>query len=96
MGYWSTLTRDGCVLLGSRSGFVLVWSHQYRLATSSDVVRAGRHVSRGVPMVKPWTSLDEQVSILVQRGLTDAPEYRDLIERTGYYRLSGFAYPFGL
>lgn len=44
-------------------------------------------------MVKPWTSLDEQVSILVQRGLTDAPEYRDLIERTGYYRLSGFAYP---
>ena len=35
-------------------------------------------------MVKPWTSLDEQVSILVQRGLTDAPEYRDLIERTGY------------
>ena len=45
-------------------------------------------------MVKPWTSLDEQVSILVQRGLTDAPEYRDLIERTGYYRLSGFAYPF--
>ncbi len=45
-------------------------------------------------MVKPWTSLDEQVSILVQRGLTDAPDYRDLIERTGYYRLSGFAYPF--
>lgn len=28
--------------LGSYSGYVLVWSYQYRLATSSDVVRAGR------------------------------------------------------
>ncbi|MCQ9353506.1 Abi family protein [Corynebacterium sp. 153RC1] len=45
-------------------------------------------------MVKPWVSLDEQIDILVQRGLTDAPDFRDLIEHTGYYRLSGFAYPF--
>ena len=44
LGYWSTLTRDVCALLGYRSSYVLNWSYQYRLATSSDVVRAGHHV----------------------------------------------------
>ena len=46
LGYWSTLTRDVCALLGYRSSYVLNWSYQYRLATSLDVVRAGHHVPR--------------------------------------------------
>jgi len=28
LGYWSTLTRDVCALLGYRSSYVLNWPHQ--------------------------------------------------------------------
>lgn len=45
-------------------------------------------------MVKPWASLDEQIEKLIKRGLTDAPDFAEVIERVGYYRLSGYTYPF--
>lgn len=43
---------------------------------------------------KPWRSFDEQVDILVRRGLADAPEFRAELESIGYYRLSGYWYTF--
>ncbi|OIQ02621.1 MAG: abortive phage resistance protein [Zetaproteobacteria bacterium CG06_land_8_20_14_3_00_59_53] len=45
---------------------------------------------------KPWKSFDEQLSILKGRGLQIDDEAAALsyLERLGYYRLSGYLYPF--
>lgn len=46
--------------------------------------------------VKPWKSIDEQVEILQSRGLQieDADRAKRYLQRLGYYRLSGYWYPF--
>lgn len=43
---------------------------------------------------KPWLSFDEQAERLIGRGLHDAGEHLGDLERIGYYRLSGYWYPF--
>lgn len=45
---------------------------------------------------KPWKSLDEQLAILRQRGMAiDNPDAaKSYLQRLGYYRLSGYWYPF--
>lgn len=45
---------------------------------------------------KPWISLDQQLGLLTDRGMTiDEPEIaRSYLEKLGYYRLSGDWYPF--
>lgn len=46
--------------------------------------------------VKPWKSIDEQVEILQSRGLQieDFDRAKRYLQRLGYYRLSGYWYPF--
>lgn len=45
---------------------------------------------------KPWKSYDEQLAQLMVRGMqvTDRAKALDCLERIGYYRLSGYWYPF--
>ncbi|KAE9627468.1 Abi family protein [Aeromonas veronii] len=45
---------------------------------------------------KPWLSHREQLNQLQQRGMTvtDEEAALDYLERIGYYRLSGYWYPF--
>ena len=45
---------------------------------------------------KPWKSIDEQLTLLQQRGMQiDNPSAaKSYLERLGYYRLSGYWYPF--
>lgn len=45
---------------------------------------------------KPWLSLDEQVAKLRSKNLriTDEQKAKDYLSRIGYYRLSGYWYPF--
>lgn len=45
---------------------------------------------------KPYLSLDEQLDLIESRGLNilDRTGARDNLERLGYYRLSGYWYPF--
>lgn len=45
---------------------------------------------------KPWQSYEEQLDLLVSRGLqvTDRVRALEYLERIGYYRLSGYWYPF--
>ncbi len=45
---------------------------------------------------KPWKSIDEQMSLLHYRGMSfhDSELARNFLERVGYYRLSGYFYPF--
>lgn len=45
---------------------------------------------------KPWKSLDDQLVVLKQRGLivTDDNKAKNYLQRIGYYRFSGYAYPF--
>lgn len=43
-------------------------------------------------MIKPWTSISEQIRILEERGLQDAGRYEKELRQIGYYRLSGYAY----
>lgn len=45
---------------------------------------------------KPWKSLDDQLGLLQQRGMSvDNPSAaKSYLERLGYYRLSGYWYPF--
>lgn len=45
-------------------------------------------------MTKPWLSIDDQVSRLSSRGMTDAQLYQQELRNIGYYRLSGYWYPF--
>lgn len=46
--------------------------------------------------VKPWMSYQDQLTQLISRGLivTDQPKALSCLERIGYYRLSGYWYPF--
>lgn len=46
--------------------------------------------------LKPWLDYPDQLTILKQRGLTVANEPRALhyLQSLGYYRLSGYFYPF--
>lgn len=45
---------------------------------------------------KPWKSFPEQLALLQGRGLLvdNEPAASDYLERIGYYRLSGYWYPF--
>ena len=45
---------------------------------------------------KPWKSYQEQLDMLIGRGLTvtDRAKALQYLERIGYYRLSGYWYPF--
>ena len=45
---------------------------------------------------KPWKSIDEQMDLLGRRGMSfhDGELARNFLERVGYYRLSGYFYPF--
>lgn len=45
---------------------------------------------------KPWLSVDDQVSKLQSRGVLagDRTDAVDLLRRVGYYRLTGYLYPF--
>lgn len=45
---------------------------------------------------KPWKSYDEQLDTLIERGMsvTDRAAALDYLERIGYYRLSGYWFPF--
>jgi abortive infection bacteriophage resistance protein len=48
------------------------------------------------PYTKPHLSIDQQLRLLESRGMlvTDHQRARDYLERIGYYRLSGYWYPF--
>lgn len=45
---------------------------------------------------KPWLSIDEQVDTLTARGVTiaDRGSAEELLRTVGYYRLTGYLYPF--
>ena len=47
-------------------------------------------------MSKPFKTIDEQIELLRYRGMTIADDEvaRHALERIGYYRLSGYSYPF--
>ena len=49
-----------------------------------------------VSNLKNWKSLDEQLEILVNRGIgiEDEPSAKAALQRYGYYRISGYFYPF--
>ena len=46
--------------------------------------------------MKEWKSIDEQLGILQSRGMqiSDSTKAKDILQRVGYYRLSGYSYPF--
>lgn len=49
-----------------------------------------------MPYDKPWKSYQDQLDQLIQRGMTVTDQAKALhyLERIGYYRLSGYWYPF--
>ena len=49
-----------------------------------------------VEYAKPWLSIDEQVNKLQSRGVQigEQPTAVELLRRVGYYRLTGYLYPF--
>lgn len=49
-----------------------------------------------VPYTKPYLTLDQQVALLQGRGMgiQDVPKAKHYLQRLGYYRLSGYWYPF--
>lgn len=49
-----------------------------------------------MPYEKPYLSVDEQLDLLSDRGcdIGDREEAAELLNRVGYYRLSGYWYPF--
>lgn len=53
-------------------------------------------MSRRVPFTKPHLDVPGQIALLRQRGMliTDEGKARAYLERIGYYRLSGYWYPF--
>lgn len=48
------------------------------------------------PYAKPWLSVDDQITLLKQRGMVfhDLEEARHVLGHVDYYRLSGYTYPF--
>lgn len=59
-------------------------------------VRAGLPVHDTFPYNKPYLSVEEQVELLRARGMgiSDTDRAEACLHRIGYYRLSGYAYPF--
>jgi abortive infection bacteriophage resistance protein len=53
-------------------------------------------VLSGMSYTKPWKSFGEQLDLLISRGLivTDRAKALEYLQRIGYYRLSGYWYPF--
>ncbi|MGB0722299.1 MAG: Abi family protein [Gammaproteobacteria bacterium] len=49
-----------------------------------------------MPYAKPWMSYEDQLDQLIERGLkvTDRAKALEYLERIGYYRLSGYWFPF--
>lgn len=49
-----------------------------------------------VTYTKPWQSYEEQLDLLISRGLavTDRAKALECLQRIGYYRLSGYWFPF--
>ncbi len=49
-----------------------------------------------VPYTKPYLTLDQQVALLQSRGMgiQDTSKAKHYLQRLGYYRLSGYWYPF--
>ena len=49
-----------------------------------------------IPYTKPHLTFDEQITLLKSRGLhiSDETKAKDYLQRIGYYRLSGYWYPF--
>lgn len=45
---------------------------------------------------KSWLSLDDQLNLLTSRNviISDRDKAKEFLERIGYYRLSGYLYPF--
>lgn len=45
---------------------------------------------------KTWLSLDKQLELLASRNvkISDSDKAKECLERIGYYRLSGYFYPF--
>lgn len=58
-------------------------------------VRVGLHLHMA-PYAKPYLTLDQQVALLVSRGMTitDVGKAKACLARIGYYRLSAYWYPF--
>jgi abortive infection bacteriophage resistance protein len=48
-----------------------------------------------IPYTKPFLTLDQQIALLLSRGLTipDVNFAKDCLKNIGYYRLSGYWYP---
>jgi abortive infection bacteriophage resistance protein len=46
------------------------------------------------PIIKKWLNFDEQIDRISERGFSDVKKYRSYVENVGYYRLSGYCYPF--
>jgi abortive infection bacteriophage resistance protein len=48
------------------------------------------------PYIKPYLDLDQQIALLKSRGMLidDEQKAKEYLHRTGYYRLSGYWYPF--
>lgn len=51
---------------------------------------------RRLSYTKPWKSCDDQLDLLIARGMriTDRERALDYLERIGYYRLSGYWFAF--
>jgi abortive infection bacteriophage resistance protein len=48
-----------------------------------------------VKYAKPWLTLDQQATLLIERGLAGDPEQiKTCLAAVNYYRLSGYLYPF--
>jgi len=49
-----------------------------------------------VPYAKPFKAIPDQIALLNSRGMiiSDIPKASKCLERIGYYRLSGYAYPY--
>lgn len=47
-----------------------------------------------VTYTKPWRSLDEQLALLISRGVEVDDHGEALLRAVGYYRLTGYLYPF--
>lgn len=52
--------------------------------------------SMTVPYLKPHLTIDEQVALLKERGMkiSDESKAKKFLQKIGYYRLSGYWYPF--
>src|SRR5690348_3838451 len=61
--------------------------------------RTGRSSFSSSPAVaysKPYLDISQQLALIQQRGVivSDVPKATEMLHRIGYYRLSGYWYPF--